>query len=185
MYQKGALVMSKKADLSALFGANDTSSFLGLETCDDLKLLNASLALIGIPCATPYKSVGPYCKNAPNALRGAIASLSANVDRHNFDLDGRIFPKDHPRAVDCGDLSYDEDNFQANRENIFKLMRTKNSSDLPQVIEIIKSTGALNRVEETCDSYINNCLSKLNFFPDSIYKTQLTNIVRDIKVRDA
>ena len=111
--------MSKKADLSALFGANDTSSFLGLETCDDLKLLSASLALIGIPCATPYNSVGPYCKNAPNALRSAIASLSANIDRHNFDLDGRIFPKDHPRAVDCGDLPYDEDNFQANRENIF------------------------------------------------------------------
>jgi len=74
---------------------------------------------------------------------------------------------------------------QENKETIFKLMGTKNSSDLPQVIEIIKSTGALNRVEETCDSYINNCLSKLNFFPDSIYKTQLTNIVRDIKVRDA
>ena len=116
--------MSEKADLSALFGANDTSSFLGLETCDDLKLLSASLALIGIPCATPYNSVGPYCKNAPNALRGAIASLSANIDRHNFDLDGRIFPKDHPRAVDCGDLSYDEDNFQANRENIFKSIKT-------------------------------------------------------------
>ena len=116
--------MSKKPDLSALFGANDTSSFLGLEKCENLELLNASLALIGIPCATPYQSVGPYCKNAPQVLRASIASLSANIDRHNFDLNGQIFPEDHPRAVDCGDLSYDEENFQTNRDNIFKSIKT-------------------------------------------------------------
>ncbi|MDE2694399.1 MAG: arginase family protein [Paracoccaceae bacterium] len=116
--------MSKKPDLSALFGAIDTSSFLGLEKCENLELLNASLALIGIPCATPYQSVGPYCKNAPQALRASIASLSANINRHNFDLNGRIFPKDHPRAVDCGDLSYDEENFQSNRDNIFESIKT-------------------------------------------------------------
>ena len=64
-------------------------------------------------------------------------------------------------------------------------MEKKNSSDLLQIIEIIKSSGALERVQKTCDSYIDNCFTKLNFFPDSIYKTQLLNIVRDIKVRDA
>ena len=72
-----------------------------------------------------------------------------------------------------------------NKETILRLMQTKNSSDLPQVIEIIKSTGALNGVKKTCDSYISNCLSKLTFFPASIYKTQLINIVRDIKVRES
>ena len=72
-----------------------------------------------------------------------------------------------------------------NKETILKLMQTKNSSDLPQVIEIIKSTGALDEVQKTCDSYIDNCLTKLTSFPDSIYKTQLMNIVRDIKVREA
>ena len=72
-----------------------------------------------------------------------------------------------------------------NKETILKLMQTKNSSDLPQVIEIIKSTGALNGVQKTCDSYIDNCLTKLSLFPDSIYKAQLMNIVRDIKVREA
>ena len=72
-----------------------------------------------------------------------------------------------------------------NKETILKLMQTKNSSDLPQVIEIIKSTGALNGVQKTHDSYIDNCLTKLTLFPDSIYKTQLMSIVRDIKVREA
>ena len=129
--------MSKKPDLSALFGANDTSSFLGLEKCENLELLNASLALIGIPCATPYQSVGPYCKNAPQVLRASIASLSANIDRHNFDLNGQIFPEDHPRAVDCGDLSYDEENFQTNRDNIFKSIKTILSKKVFQLLLVV------------------------------------------------
>jgi len=74
---------------------------------------------------------------------------------------------------------------EENKKTIFKLMEKKNSSDLLQIIEIIKSSGALEGVQKTCDSYIDNCFTKLNFFPDSIYKTQLLNIVRDIKVRDA
>ena len=72
-----------------------------------------------------------------------------------------------------------------NKETILRLMQTKNSFDLPQVIDIIKSTGALDEVKKTCDSYIDNCLTKLTFFPASIYKTQLINIVRNIKVRES
>ena len=110
--------MNEKASLSALFGANTPSTFLGLDKCDDLELLNSPIALIGIPCATPYESVGPYCKNAPRALRESISSLNANIDRHNFDINGKIFVDDEIRAVDCGDLPYDENNFQLNREQI-------------------------------------------------------------------
>ena len=110
--------MNEKANLSALFGANSSSTFLGLDKCDDLELLKSPIALIGIPCATPYESVGSYCKNAPKALREAISSLTANIDRHNFDINGKIFVNDEMRAVDCGDLPYDENNFQLNREQI-------------------------------------------------------------------
>ena len=49
--------MSEKPDLSALFGSAETSSFLGLKKCTDIRKLNAAIALIGIPCATPYKTV--------------------------------------------------------------------------------------------------------------------------------
>ena len=110
--------MNEKASLSALFGANTSSTFLGLDKCDDLEFLNSPIALIGMPCATPYESVGPYCKNAPRALRESISSLNANIDRHNFDINGKIFVDDEIRAVDCGDLPYDENNFQLNREQI-------------------------------------------------------------------
>lgn len=107
-----------KPDLGALFGAGDVETFLGLEACPDLTLLKAPIALIGAPCATPYGSVGAYCRNAPQALRTAIASLAANLDRHNFDVGGPIFPEPGLRAVDCGDLDYDEADPAANRVRI-------------------------------------------------------------------
>ena len=127
--------MSEKPDLSALFGSAETSSFLGLKKCTDIRKLNAAIALIGIPCATPYKTVGPYCKNAPNAIRQSIASLSANIDRHNFDIDGQIFLPNYPAAVDCGDLPYDDNDFEKNRKEIeetIKIIIEQNS--IPVVI---------------------------------------------------
>ncbi|MEM8975898.1 MAG: arginase family protein, partial [Pseudomonadota bacterium] len=110
--------MPDKPDLGALFGAVDASTFLGLEACSNLRQLDASSALIGVPGATPYGSVGAYCRNAPDALRKSAAALTANVDRHNFDLQGPTFPPDAKRAVDCGDLPFDEGDFEKNRAAI-------------------------------------------------------------------
>ena len=80
--------MSHKADLGALFGAQKADTFLGLKKCDDLAGASASSAFIGAPAATPYRSVGAYAKNGPASLRAAIAALTANSDRYNFDIDG-------------------------------------------------------------------------------------------------
>lgn len=110
--------MTEDVDLGALFGAGAVDSFLGLEQCEDLSAISASAALIGAPAATPYRAVGPYCRNAPAALRAAAASLAANVDRHNFDIGGAIFPAGSLRAVDCGDLPWDGTDFAANRAAI-------------------------------------------------------------------
>lgn len=107
--------MTGKPDLGALFGATPASTFLGLEQCDDLDRIDASSAFIGAPGATPYGSVGAYCRNAPDALRKATSSLTANIDRHNFDLGGPVFPAGTSRAVDCGDLPFDERDFARNR----------------------------------------------------------------------
>ncbi|MCV6586788.1 MAG: arginase family protein [Marinibacterium sp.] len=106
------------ADLGALFGAADATSFLGLETCDDLTAIDASSAFVGAPCATPYGSVGAYARNGPASLRRAIAALTSNVDRHNFDLGGPTFPDGCRRAVDCGDLPWHDSDFAANRATI-------------------------------------------------------------------
>ena len=110
--------MAKAPDLAALFGATETTTFLGLEKADDLDAIDASSAFIGAPCATPYGSVGAYAQNGPESLRKAIGSLTANVDRHNFDLGGPLFPDGTKRAVDCGDLPWSETDFATNRETI-------------------------------------------------------------------
>lgn len=110
--------MSKKPDLAALFGATDSSTFLGLEACTDFDTIDASSAFIGAPCATPYGSVGAYAQNGPSSLRKAISSLTANIDRHNFDLGGPTFPVGTRRAVDCGDLPWSDTDFAKNRSTI-------------------------------------------------------------------
>lgn len=108
-----------KIDLGALFGAStDRPSFLGLPEAPDLNMVDASIAIIGAGCATPYASVGAYCRNAPAALRAATASFIANIDRHDFDLGGQVFPDPLRRAVDCGDLPFDETNAPGNRDRI-------------------------------------------------------------------
>lgn len=111
--------MNEKPDLGALFGAAaETTTFLGLAACPDLDALSAPVALIGAPCATPYASVGAYCRNAPDALRRATGSLTANVDRHDFDHGGPVFPVPDLRPVDCGNLPFDEADTAGNRAHI-------------------------------------------------------------------
>lgn len=110
--------MSETPDLAALFGAADVETFLGLPACPDLDRLDAPAALIGAPGATPYGSVGAYCRNAPGAIRAAAASLAANIDRMNFDLGGPSFPEGCRMPVDCGDLPFDPVDFAANRAAI-------------------------------------------------------------------
>ncbi|GLR52611.1 arginase family protein [Shinella yambaruensis] len=111
--------MNEKPDLGALFGAAaETTTFLGLAACPDLDVLSAPVALIGAPCATPYASVGAYCRNAPDALRRATGSLTANVDRHDFDHGGPVFPVPDLRPVDCGNLPFGEADTAGNRARI-------------------------------------------------------------------
>lgn len=112
--------MTDQPGLGALFGAADTTTFLGLPACTDLDKLAAPIALLGAPCATPYASVGAYCRNAPRALRRAVASLAANLHHHDFDNDGPVFPDERLTAADCGDLAFDESDAAGNRDLIRK-----------------------------------------------------------------
>ena len=71
--------MTRGPDVGALFGAAAAETFLGLPKADDLEALEAKIAVLGVPCATPYPSVGPYCAGAPKAIRDAIASHGHEV----------------------------------------------------------------------------------------------------------
>ena len=70
-----------------------------------------------------------------------------------------------------------------NKKTILKLISKKDSSSLSQVIKIIKGSGALKEVQEIYNSYIEDCLSKVSLFPDSIYKIKIQNIVKEVSER--
>lgn len=126
--------MTQKPDLAALFGATSADTFLGLQACKDFDTIDASSAFIGAPCATPYGSVGAYAQNGPDSLRSAIASLNANVDRHNFDLGGPLFPDGTKRAVDCGNLPWSDSDFVENRATIRKTVATITSKGVIPIV---------------------------------------------------
>ena len=110
--------MSDKPDLSSMLGDVDVSTFLGLEARADCDATDASSAFIGVPGATCYGDMPAFACNAPGAVRRAIGVDASLIDRHNFDIDGVLFPDGARRAVDCGDLPFDGQDFAANRATI-------------------------------------------------------------------
>ena len=105
------------ASLGSMFGAGDSGTFLGLSSAAADDLGGADIVVIGAPCATPYSSVGPYCKDAPAAIRAASATYSGIRHHHNFDLGGPMLV-DGTDAVDVGDVPWDDTAFEANRAAI-------------------------------------------------------------------
>lgn len=102
------------ASLGSMFGAGDSGSFLGLPAATTEQLHGADIVVIGAPCATPYSSVGPYCKDAPAAIRAASAAYSGIRHHHNFDLGGPMLVEG-TSAVDIGDVPWDDTAYEANR----------------------------------------------------------------------
>lgn len=114
--------MAHVADLGTMFGALSATTFLGLEarTVADLARTDLSpvdIAIIGAPCATPYPVVGPYCSAAPQAIRRSSWTYSSSVHHMNFDLGGATVPEGIV-AVDLGDVEWDADEPEANRDRI-------------------------------------------------------------------
>lgn len=110
--------MAESLNIGSMFGSVDVETFMGLPACTDLQTLEAGIAILGVPCVTPYRSVGAYCTNAPRAIRDALAPYSANLHHVDFDLGRPIFPDGNVTAVDCGDLLYHEENFAQNRATL-------------------------------------------------------------------
>jgi agmatinase len=107
------------ADIGRMFGAAEAvETFLGFPACPDLGALDAEIAILGAPCASPYASVGPYCAGAPAAIRAGIAGYATSRHHQDFDLGGPLLGDSGARVVDCGDLGYDAEDSPGNRERI-------------------------------------------------------------------
>ncbi len=111
------------ASLGSMFGAGDTGTFLGLPIVVPDDLVGIDIVVIGAPCATPYASVGPYCKEAPGAIRAASAPYSGIRHHHNFDLGGAMLV-DGTTAADLGDVPWDDNAHDANRVAIRRACET-------------------------------------------------------------
>ena len=109
--------MTNRPNLHAMFGSAAGGTFMGVESCEDIDRLDQPIALIGAPCAAPYKSVGAYCAKGPRAIRDEMAAFAANLSHHDFDVGGRVFPGESG-AADCGDLPFDESDPKGNRDRI-------------------------------------------------------------------
>ncbi|MEM7344406.1 MAG: arginase family protein [Chloroflexota bacterium] len=99
-----------------LFGGKSEGGFLGLPHTPIGETLDADIVLLGAPAATPYQSVGAYCAEAPQAIRGALG-WPGILGHYDFDLPGTILP-DNKKAVDWGDLPFKTDDFGYNRATI-------------------------------------------------------------------
>lgn len=120
--------MSDLKSIAQMFGSSGVDTFLGLPACTNLDMIEAKAAILGVPVATPYKSVGNYCANAPEAIRAAIAPWAANLEHVDFDFGEPLFRDGLITAVDCGNLTYDESDFAANRaaikDAVIKMVRS-------------------------------------------------------------
>jgi agmatinase len=98
------------------FSGTPCLTFLGLPSCPDPEEIDADIAVVGIPCATPYlqnEQYGLANLAGPAALRKASVMLGGYHDRHDWDLDARVLPAN--RVVDIGDLPVNFYKAESNR----------------------------------------------------------------------
>ena len=115
-----------KPSIAGVFGqSGPVETFLGLPkvATGDLTGSGAKVAVLGVPCATPYAATGLYAAKAPAAVRESAAIEAAATSHFDFDRMAPAIamgPDNTPLIVDCGDLDYDAADHAANRARITK-----------------------------------------------------------------
>lgn len=119
--------------MRSMFGGKTSGGLFDIPLVEVGNTMNADMVVLGVPCATPYTSVGPYCADAPDAIRDAFGWPGV-LDHHDFDVDGNILCNG-ASAVDWGNLSYDEVDLAANRKNICEQVKSVLENDaIPLVL---------------------------------------------------
>jgi agmatinase len=123
------------ADIGRMFGATEAvETFLGFPALRDVGTLDAEIGILGVPCASPYASVGPYCAGAPAAIRAGIAGYATAREHQDFDLGGPLLGDSGARVLDCGDLDYDAEDSPGNRKRIRKAVASLLERDVRPVV---------------------------------------------------
>jgi agmatinase len=101
-------------------------SFLAAPHCTTLDLLDAHLAVIGIPYTTPgdlHSSRQP-CSPAPAALREQSLRLADRLRHYDYDLGGELLAGREVRIADCGDAWALPGRDEANSQMATAVVRT-------------------------------------------------------------
>ena len=72
---------------------------------------------------------------------------------------------------------------EEDRSMTLETLFTENKCDFDNIINLIKDTGAVGKVEEICNKFSETCFKELENFPKSDYKTGLIDIVENINSR--
>lgn len=110
-------------DMRTMLGGSESATFLGVDECSISAVpVGCDVVVLGAPCATPYDWVGPYCKDAPAAIRFSSGTYAASRYHHNFDLDDQAIPEGSI-VHDAGDVTWDATTPEANRHAIREAVR--------------------------------------------------------------
>lgn len=103
-------------ELGAMFGPTPRPSFLGVAEArvGDLAGSGVRVVVMGVPSATPYPTVGAYCRNAPEAIRAASHAYARSTAHFHFDLGGPVIGADG-LVVDIGDVATGTDDAAVRR----------------------------------------------------------------------
>ncbi len=108
------------SQMKDVFGPHDgaANTFLGLPACDDLSTLDAAVAILGAPIATPYPGFGLFSATAPQTIRDEMAYYTPLIGHHDFEIGGSLLDDQFGAIVDAGDLPTSETDFASNRAMI-------------------------------------------------------------------
>jgi agmatinase len=86
-----------------------SNTFLNFPLCTELDVIEADIAILGIPYGYSYSNdeVTNDQANAPSTVRIESVRLSYGLDHWDFDLGGTLFGSGNVRIVDCGDVPGD------------------------------------------------------------------------------
>ena len=100
-------------------------SFLAAPRCSDLHLLDADVAVLGVPYTTPCDLAASRSPSseAPAAVREQSQRLAGLTAHYDFDLGGDLFAGRRVRIVDCGDAHAVAGRYEENARNAAAVVR--------------------------------------------------------------
>jgi agmatinase len=82
-------------------------TFLDAPRCEDVRALDADVAIIGVPFGVPYElEYSTAASAAPPSIREqSMKYVPWHATHYDFDFGGDLFAGRTPRIVDCGDVA--------------------------------------------------------------------------------